>query len=73
LFRGAASFDEHQMQRGFEDLDADIARAEVTLPSKKARRARRDSRPSLPAHLTREEMRLHRSIRLALAVAASCM
>jgi transposase len=59
--RRAERLDEHQMQLGFEDLDADIARAEATLPSERGKtrtcRSQTD-RPSLPAHLTREDMRL---------------
>ena len=50
-----------QLQFGFEDLEADLARAEARLPSGtgKAPRARSQvDRPSLPAHLPREDMRL---------------
>jgi transposase len=59
--RRAERLDDDQMQLGLEDLDADIARAEATLPSESGKtrthRSQTD-RPSLPAHLTREDMRL---------------
>jgi transposase len=59
--RRAERLDEHQMQLGFEDLHADIARAEATLPSETIRipkcRSQTD-RASLPAHLPRETIRL---------------
>ena len=59
--RRAERLDDDQLQLGFEDLDADLARVEATLPSTQPR-ARppksRDDRPSLPAHLPREDMRL---------------
>src|SRR5215210_6384285 len=59
--RRAERLDDHQMQLGFEDLHADIARAEVNLPSETIgtpkRRAQTD-RASLPAHLPRETIRL---------------
>src|SRR5215210_5037038 len=55
--RRSERLDDHQMQLGFEDLHADIARAEVDLPSETIgapkRRAQTD-RASLPAHLPRE-------------------
>ena len=58
--RRAERLDDHQMQLGFEDLDADIARVEATLPSEEGQdtthRSQSD-RPSLPAHLPREEVR----------------
>lgn len=53
--------DGDQLQLGFEDLNVDLARAEAKLPPAKARtsRARAESeRPSLPAHLPREDVRL---------------
>src|SRR5882724_5198241 len=59
--RRAERLDDDQLQLGFEDLGADIARAEATLPpgAAKSPRARSQTdRPSLPAHLPREEMRL---------------
>src|ERR1700720_4776058 len=57
--RRAERLDDFQLQFGFEDLHADIARVEATLPSTtvKAPRSRPD-RPSLPLHLPREDMRL---------------
>src|SRR5271156_6191521 len=57
--RRAERLDDDQLQFGFEDLHADIARVEATLPSTtvKAPRSRPD-RPSLPAHLPREDIRL---------------
>jgi len=59
--RRAERLDDDQLQLGFEDLSADIARAEATLPpvavKSPATRSQTD-RPSLPAHLPREEMRL---------------
>jgi transposase len=59
--RRAERLGDDQLLFGFEDLDADIARAEATLPSERGKtRACRSQtdRPSLPAHLTREDMRL---------------
>jgi transposase len=58
--RRAERLDDDQLQLGFEDLGADIARAEATLPSAavKIPRARaRTDRTSLPPHLPREDMR----------------
>jgi transposase len=59
--RRAERLEDDQLQLGFEDLTADIARVEATLPSEKvktpASRSRTD-RPSLPAHLPREDMRI---------------
>src|SRR5882762_7362654 len=57
--RRAERLDDDQLQLGFEDLNADIARVEATLPltTVKTPRSRLD-RPSLPAHLTREDIRL---------------
>jgi transposase len=56
--RRAERLDEDQLQLGFEDLNADIARAEAILPSATGRTPRtRDERPSLPAHLPREDRR----------------
>src|SRR6476660_6101662 len=50
--RRAERLDDEQLQLSFEDLNADIARVEATLPSEKvktpASRSRTD-RPSLPA------------------------
>jgi transposase len=59
--RRAERLDDNQLLFGFEDLEADIARAEATLPSErgKTRACRSQSdRPSLPAHLPREDVRL---------------
>jgi hypothetical protein len=55
----AERLDDDQLQFGFEDLHADIARVEATLPSTTVKTPRsRPDRPSLPAHLPREDMRL---------------
>jgi transposase len=57
--RRAERLDDDQLQFGFEDLHADIARVEATLPPTTVRTPRsRPDRPSLPAHLPREDMRL---------------
>ena len=59
--RRAERLDDDQLQLGFEDLGVDIARAEATLPPGAAKSSRvrsQTDRPSLPAHLPREEMRL---------------
>ena len=58
--RRAERLDDEQLQFGFEDLEADLARAEAKLPpaADKAPRAKQPHRPSLPAHLPREDMRL---------------
>jgi transposase len=59
--RRAERLDDNQMLFGFEDIEADIARAEATLPSERGKtRTRRPQtdRQSLPSHLTREEVRL---------------
>jgi transposase len=57
--RRAERQDDDQLQFGFEDLHADIARVEATLPSTTVKTPRsRPDRPSLPAHLPREDMRL---------------
>src|SRR6202165_1011240 len=56
--RRAERLDDDQLQFGFEDLHADIARVEATLPSMTVKTPRsRPDRPSLPAHLPREDMR----------------
>lgn len=57
--RRAERLDDDQLQLGFEDLDADIARAEARLPLETAKPSRRSSeaeRASLPAHLPREDL-----------------
>src|SRR5450631_3202235 len=57
--RRAERLDDDQLQLGFEDLNADIARVEATLPLTRVKTPRsRPDRPSLPAHLPREDMRL---------------
>lgn len=59
--RRAERLDQDQMQLGFEDLGGDIARVEATLPRAPAKAAKIESRidrPSMPAHLPREEMRI---------------
>jgi transposase len=59
--RRAERLDDHQLHLAFEDLGADIARVEAILPSTAAKTFPTKSqteRPSLPAHLSREDMRL---------------
>src|SRR5258708_30117689 len=59
--RRTERLDADQLQLGFEDLGADIARAEATRPpgAAKSPKARSQTdRPSLPAHLPRQAMRL---------------
>src|SRR6266699_3576163 len=59
--RRAERLEDDQLQLGFEDLGVDIARAEATLPpgaAKSSRARSQTDRPSLPAHLPREEIRL---------------
>src|SRR4051794_27509319 len=56
--RRAERLDDDQLQLGFEDLNADLARAEAILPSARTiTRRTQDERPSLPAHLAREDRR----------------
>jgi transposase len=56
--RRAERLDDDQLQLGFEDLNADLARAQAILPSAKTITPRtQDERPSLPAHLPREDRR----------------
>ena len=58
--RRAERLDDDQLQLGFEDLGADIARVEAALPPAAAERPTAKSqtdRPSLPAHLPREDRR----------------
>jgi transposase len=52
-----------QLQLGFEDLGADIARVEATLPSiaKTPTAKAQTERSSLPAHMPREDMRFDSS------------
>jgi transposase len=59
--RRAERLDQDQLQLGFEDIGADIARVEATLPSPTAKTPDPrllTERPSMPAHLPREEMRI---------------
>ena len=59
--RRAESLDSDQLQFGFEDLEADIARVEAKLAPEDAPAARsssRTDRPSLPGHLPRQDIRL---------------
>ncbi len=59
--RRAERLDDEQLQLGFEDLGADIARAEATLPSAAVKTPRirsQTDRTSIPSHLPREDMRL---------------
>jgi transposase len=59
--RRAERLDDDQLQFGFEDLEADLARAEARLPStadKPPKPRSQVDRPSLPAHLPREDRRL---------------
>ncbi len=60
--RRAERLDGDQLQLGFEDLNADIARVEARLDAqttaKRLDREPHSERASLPAHLPREEVRL---------------
>jgi transposase len=59
--RRAESLDSDQLQFGFEDLEADIARVQAKLAPEDAPGARsssRTDRPSLPGHLPRQDIRL---------------
>jgi transposase len=59
--RRAERLDDDQLQLGLEDLNTDLARIEASLPLPQARTdtpKAQDERPSLPAHLAREDMRL---------------
>jgi transposase len=57
--RRAERLEDDQLQFGFEDLEADLAQAEAELPLARAKTPRtRTDRPSLPAQLPREDMRL---------------
>ena len=56
--RQAERLDDDQLRLGFEDLNADLARAEARLPPTQAKPPRAQTeRPSLPAHLPREDVR----------------
>lgn len=56
--RRAERLDDDQLQLGFEDLNADIARVEATLPATAKTSRSKTERLSLPAHLPREDTRL---------------
>jgi hypothetical protein len=59
--RRAEQLDSDQLQLGLEDLNTDLARVEARLPISSAKPETpkaQGQRPSLPAHLPREEMRL---------------
>jgi transposase len=57
--RRAERLDNDQLRLSFEDLDADLARTEARLPPVTAKTSKAQSeRPSLPAHLPREDVRL---------------
>jgi transposase len=59
--RRAERLDNDQLQFGFEDLEADIARVEAKLAPEGASATRpssRTDRPSLPGHLSRQDIRL---------------
>jgi transposase len=59
--RRAERLDGDQMQFGFEDLEADLARSEAKLPSSEQKASSSKpppgDRPSLPSHLPREDRR----------------
>jgi transposase len=58
--RRAERLDDDQLRLGLEDLNTDLARVEASLPLPQAEAGTpktRDERPSLPAHLTREDVR----------------
>src|ERR1700757_2608215 len=59
--RRAEQLVDDQLQLGLEDLNTDLARVEASLPLPQAETGTRkiqDQRPSLPAHLTRQDIRL---------------
>jgi transposase len=74
--RRAERLDDDQLQLGFEDLGADIARVEATLPSAAVKTPTAKSqteRPSLPAHLPREDMRFDIEHQTCPCCGASCI
>jgi hypothetical protein len=72
--RRAERLDDDQLQLGLEDLNADLARAEAILPSAKTITPRtQDERPSLPAHLPREDRRFDVEHQACSCCAARCM
>src|SRR6185437_294057 len=59
--RRAERLDEDQFQLGLDDLSVDLAQTEARLPSEPERTSVSrppDDRPSVPAHLAREDVRL---------------
>jgi transposase len=57
--RQAERLDDDQPRLGFEDFNADLARAESKLPPTRGKPPRAlTERPSLPAHLPSEDVRL---------------
>ena len=59
--RRAERLDDDQLQLGLEDLNTDLARVEASLPLLPAESEppkAQGERPSLPAHLSREDLRL---------------
>jgi transposase len=56
--RRAERLDDDQLHLGFEDLEVELARTEARLPPVKTKPAKPEmERPSLPAHLPREDRR----------------
>lgn len=57
--RRAEGLDHNQLHLGFEDLEVDLARVEARLPPVNTKPDKPEGeRPSLPAHLQREDVRL---------------
>jgi transposase len=56
--RRAEQLDGDQLHLALEDLNADLARTEATLPLETRTPQVQDERPSLPTHLPREDQRL---------------
>ena len=57
--RSAERFDNDQLHLGFEDLEVDLARVEAKLPLAETKVDKpKGERPSLPAHLQLEDVRL---------------
>jgi transposase len=56
--RRAERLDDDQLHLGLEDLEVELARTEARLPPVKTKAAKPEvERPSLPAHLPREDVR----------------
>jgi transposase len=56
--RRAERLDDDQLHLSFEDLEVELARTEAKLPAAKTKAAKPEmERPSLPAHLQREDVR----------------